>query len=353
MLNVATPGSSSQALQALFLSPGPEFVASAGLPTEVRAQLLDANGNPVNGAQVTVSVSSDETSFLLDGEGSGMYSGVLRTASGGPVALTGTAIASDGTTATFGVGGDLQSPPEGLPVIFRQGIVSTANYAPGPTPAAAGSILSLFGASLANQSEVASAVPLPAELDGIKVLVGGIEAPLLSVTADAAPGSDQINFQLPVEAGAWTYADVVVVNNGVFSDPEGIAIAASIPSVFTLNQRGTGPAAALHANFSLVGGSAPARAGETISLYATGLGAVQPPVSTGQAARSLSTVIGTVEVRIGGRPATVAFAGLAPGFVGLYQINVVVPAGLPAGEAALEVVVDGITSGEGATVPIG
>jgi uncharacterized protein (TIGR03437 family) len=353
VLNVNAPGANVATLQGLLLSPGPEFVAAAGLPTEVRAQLWDASGNPVDGAEVQVSASTEETSLLLDGEGGGLYSGVLRSVTGGPVALTGTAIAGDGTMATFGVGGDLQSPPEGVPVIFRQGIVSTANYAPGPTPAAPGSILSLFGASLANQSEAAAALPLPTELGGVKVLVGGIEAPLLSVTADAAPGMDQINFQLPVEAGVWTYADVVVLNNGVFSDAEGIGITPSIPALFTVNQSGTGPAAALHANFSLVDRSAPARAGETISLFATGLGAVNPPASTGQAPRSLSTITGTMEVRIGGRLVVVSFAGLAPGFVGLYQINVVVPSGLPAGEAALEVVVDGITSGEGVTVPMG
>lgn len=89
--------------------------------------------------------------------------------------------------------------------------------------------------------------------------------------------------------------------------------------------------------------SNPASAGEAILLFATGLGAVSSPANT---------VSGSVQVNIGGQPATVDFAGMAPGFVGLYQINARVPAGIPAGEATVAISVDGILSTGSATVAV-
>src|SRR5204863_1753038 len=80
---------------------------------------------------------------------------------------------------------------------------------------------------------------------------------------------------------------------------------------------------------------APAKVGDVLVVYASGLGPVNPQIPTGAAASTttLSTVTGQVQVTIGDKTAPVAFAGLAPGFVGLYQINVAVPNGVAAGSA--------------------
>ena len=81
--------------------------------------------------------------------------------------------------------------------------------------------------------------------------------------------------------------------------------------------------------------SAPAAAGEVVQVFATGLGATEPAVPSGQAPPSgtLARVTATVTATVGGQPATVQFAGLAPGFVGLYQVNVQIPAGVTPGSA--------------------
>lgn len=71
-------------------------------------------------------------------------------------------------------------------------------------------------------------------------------------------------------------------------------------------------------------------------MYCTGLGATQPAVKSGEAAPSsepLARVTTTVTATVGGQAATVQFAGLAPGFVGLYQVNVQIPAGVAPGSS--------------------
>jgi uncharacterized protein (TIGR03437 family) len=103
----------------------------------------------------------------------------------------------------------------------------------------------------------------------------------------------------------------------------------------------------LHSDFTFVNSAAPARPGETLVIYATGLGSVQVFVKTGDKAPSsapLATTVVIPSVSMGGLNAAVAFSGLAPGFVGVYQVNVVVPSGLPAGNQQVEIVSSGVPS---------
>jgi uncharacterized protein (TIGR03437 family) len=118
--------------------------------------------------------------------------------------------------------------------------------------------------------------------------------------------------------------------------PETITVAAARPAIFTTNEQGTGQGAIRNQNSSPNSASNPAARGSVVQIFATGLGATNPVVPSGQPAPSaepLSRVVAGVEARIGGQPAAVQFAGLAPGFVGLYQVNVVVPPGVEPGLA--------------------
>jgi uncharacterized protein (TIGR03437 family) len=92
--------------------------------------------------------------------------------------------------------------------------------------------------------------------------------------------------------------------------------------------------------------SAPARRGQVLVIYATGQGAVSPSVEDGVAAPAVPLAVtpSLPEVSVGGRPAVVQFSGLAPGFAGLWQINVVIPADAPAGAAAPLVITQGLAS---------
>jgi uncharacterized protein (TIGR03437 family) len=125
-------------------------------------------------------------------------------------------------------------------------------------------------------------------------------------------------------------------------------VASASPGIFTINAQGSGDGAFLHANYQPVNALNPAVASETILMYGTGLGATNPKVATGNATPTNQTVTlasgATATVAIGGKSAVVSFAGLAPGFVGLYQINAQIPAGLIAGSQQVTVQINGVQS---------
>lgn len=133
-----------------------------------------------------------------------------------------------------------------------------------------------------------------------------------------------------------------------------ITIATAAPGIFTTNQQGTGAGAILHAgDFRTVSESAPARPGEFISIFCTGLGPLTSPVADGNAAPypPPETIL-TPEVRVGGIVANVSFSGLAPGFVGLYQVNIQVPLAAPTGNAVPLVLTSGGVSSNIVTIAI-
>ena len=116
--------------------------------------------------------------------------------------------------------------------------------------------------------------------------------------------------------------------------PETITLAAARPGIFTTNQQGQG--AILNVQGRLVDSTAPATRGDVVAVYCTGLGATQPAVVSGRPApgvEPLARVTIVPQATVGGIPAVVQFAGLSPGFVGLYQVNVQIPAGVTPGAA--------------------
>jgi len=225
------------------------------------------------------------------------------------------------------------------------GIVNAANLAPVTNSVAPGEFVSLFGTGLAAATVQAQSLPLNTNLGGVQVLVNGAPMPVQYVS------NTQINAIVPFGLDVMNapFATFQVVNNGIKSNTVTLFSAASAPGIYAVNQTGTGPAAVLHANYAPVSAANPAKAGETVLLFLNGLGAVTNAPADGAAASSnpLSQVKEQLRVEVGGlfTNAGVAFAGLAPGFAGLYQINFVVPSGLTAGDNYLTVSTqDGVTS---------
>jgi uncharacterized protein (TIGR03437 family) len=338
----------TQDLVAVFTSPADGFISDVAAPPDMKVTVLDSSGAPVQGATVTVSSSNGDPNLTLDDLGGGQYEAPFRALNSGSVVLTGSAQLGAETAPAFAVSGDLEDSTDSPSVIFQGGAVSAASFAASPAPLAPGSLISLFGKNVSGSGGSASTVPLPTDLNGVSVTIGGMPAPLLV----ADPASDQINLQVPFELDGQAEADIVVNDNGVLSVQESVEIGAA-PALFTQSSSGSGAGEILHQDgVTPVTESSPASQGEVIVLYATGLGAVFPAAQTGTAATGDSTVAGTVTVTIGGLPAQVQFAGLAPGFVGLYQINVQVPAGVQPGNAPVLLSINGTPATGQATVAI-
>ncbi|OGT77375.1 MAG: hypothetical protein A3I78_11150 [Gammaproteobacteria bacterium RIFCSPLOWO2_02_FULL_56_15] len=212
---------------------------------------------------------------------------------------------------------------------------------------APGSIVSIFGTGLADGTQSAVGVPIATTLLGIQVSFNNVPAPLFYVSPT------QINAQVPfgLPPGSVTVEVRTPSSSGV---RQTITVAAAAPGIFTTNQQGTGPGAILHADdFRTVSERAPARPGEYISIFCTGLGELKSLVAAGNAATypPPETVL-TPEVRVGGILANVSFSGLAPGFVGLYQVNVQVPLTAPTGNAVPLVLTSGGAPSNTVTVAI-
>lgn len=223
----------------------------------------------------------------------------------------------------------------GAPVLNRNGLVNGASFSQAAV-ASPGAIVSLFGTALAPGIAVATSLPLPTTLLDVRVLVNETPAPLFFVSPS------QINFQMLTGITDPTF-QVVVVSAGVRSLPIDVPIVAEDPGLFTISANGSGQAAVLNADNSLNGSGNPGAAGSVLQIYATGLGKVEPPIAPGQAAPAdpLSLTVSRPVVRIGGTVADLVFSGLAPGFVGLYQINARIPQGLASGQQNLQVEING------------
>jgi adhesin/invasin len=162
------------------------------------------------------------------------------------------------------------------------------------------------------------------------VNIGGVAAPILFV------GPTQINIQVPFEVPAGRFR-VAVSTSGGSVTTEDVQFSTYAPGIFV---------ALKNSNFSLISASNPVSAGEAIAVYATGLGAGSPSVATGAlaGANPLSATATTPTATIGGVSAQVAASLLAPGFAGLSQVNVIVPAGAPTGSQSLQLSVGGVQS---------
>ena len=213
------------------------------------------------------------------------------------------------------------------PVITAGGIVNAASFT---APIARGSLATIFGTGLAGGVAQASTLPLQTTLGNVQVTVGGTPAPLIYVSPT------QINFQVPFEAPTSGNAAVIVTNNGTPSAPQNAAMAEYAPGVFTYARTATAlDPIIVHLDNTLVSPSNPASANEVLVIYATGAGTFDHPPATGapSPASPLANASVTPTVKVGGASASVSFAGLTPGYVGLLQINIQLPASLPSGSS--------------------
>ena len=249
------------------------------------------------------------------------------------------------------VGAGLSTPlvnalsPNGLAIAFGSG------FAPDGTSSVAGAGNLVSGS-------------ISTELNGVCVLVGSVMAPILAVT----PG--QVNFQAPQGLTPGTVSVQVVTGCGSAnekrSDPQAVTARNASPEFFYFAQATSGqnPIAAVNASTGVFVGSpglltggafAPAKPGDVITLYATGLGLTNPSFAAGQLPGAASSIAGDIQVTIGSTTLAktdVLYAGVTPSAAGLYQVNVHLPLSITSGDQPVQMTVNGIASPSGGYITV-
>ncbi len=251
-----------------------------------------------------------------------------------------------------------------VPTVNVGGVLNAASYATTNPP---GSLIVIFGTNMASGAGkllIASTTPLSTQIKGgsdtASVKINGTAAPMYYVT------SNQSSVQLPWKIAAGT-ANIVVTLNGKASASETMQVGPFSPGIFTQLQSGKGAGLVFNAITGAMAqpagtraGATPAKVGDHLFVYATGLGPVTPTIADGAAPCALSGCKPTDKQRktttnptvlIGGVSAPVKFSGLSPQFVGVYQVNFDVPSGVPTGNTVpFQIEIGGATSTDKVTI---
>ena len=254
------------------------------------------------------------------------------------------------TAASITITGTSYTPP----AIGSRSIVSLATLE--NETVAPGDQILIFGTSLGPVDGVrADAIQqLPTSLGQTTVTFDGTAVPMYYASSNILA----VQAPFTLNAGTTTQIQVSTPLGSSVSIP--LTVVPTKPGILTYDAGGHGQARAinqdgsLNGNGSFISAEEPARAGTYISLYATGLGALNPPLAAGTPppASPLSNTVSPVTATIAGRAAIVAFAGAAPGLTGVYQVNVLVPADTPSGTVPVTLSAAGASSQSAVTIQI-
>jgi uncharacterized protein (TIGR03437 family) len=300
----------------------------------------DDCGNPVEEGTVAVAFDNGDPQLFLQSmrNGRGRWDGTWETNS---ERLSSVTLRVEASLPALGISG-VKEVTGGLrslrlaPALPAEGVTTAANFQ-SSKPLAPGALISLFGLQLSDGTASADGLPLPTSLASTTVIIDNTPLPLLFAS------DRQVNAIIPLNLAENTQHRLFIRRGSTYSYPVAIDLGPAQPEIFKTNPEGSQGqiykfipgGAALRAD-----AANPVVAGDVIIIYCAGLGKVDPPVQAGLAVPSqpLSQTVLPVTLRIGGVQANVFFAGLAPGFSGLYQINAFVPAVPETGDAVLVVV---------------
>jgi uncharacterized protein (TIGR03437 family) len=340
-VSVSVPAAANNAAPFTFtiLTPAPPSVVSlspASMVAGSPAFTITVNGSGfVSGATVQWNGSPLTTAFVSSTQVTAQVPASDITAAGS----ASIAVLNPGSAASNALTFSISAVPPNQPVV--QSVLNAASYTHALAP---GTWAVIFGTKLAVSTASAQTVPLPLTLAEVRsVTVGNVQAPLSYVS----PG--QINFVVPFEAVPGASIPVVVTTSDGASTPVNITLVRNAPALFTQNSQGTGTAIALNASFQPIA----SLGSDAIILYGVGLGPTNPaPASStqgGASAEPFNRVVDQLQVFIGEVPCQVQFAGLAPGFPGIYQLNVIPP---PAPASSRLYIVENGAISNVATLPI-
>ncbi|HUS06038.1 MAG TPA: IPT/TIG domain-containing protein [Bryobacteraceae bacterium] len=251
------------------------------------------------------------------------------------------------------------SPPP-VPAIRASNPVVTAFL--GNAGFSSNTYVEIYGSNFATVSRLwagsdFSGSSAPTSLDGVSVTVNGKSAFVYYIS----PG--QININTPEDTATGLVQIQVKTSLGISNvvTANRVRLSPTLQSVAQFNVGGKQYVVALTPDFATYIGRPnmlpgvpfiAARPGDTVAIYALGCGATSPPTQAGVVAAQGSPMALPYQVKIGGVPAQVLFAGMVSGSIGLYQFNVVIPI-VPGGDQPIELMVDGVANGQNLVIAIG
>ena len=222
-----------------------------------------------------------------------------------------------------------------LPVVNA---ITSATSAVSITTLSPGGLITIYGTNMSKTTSDLrglSSQSLPVSLNGVRVTIGGKDAPLLFVSPN------QINAQVPADIPAGPQTVTVTMSNGTSANFV-VTVAPAAPAIFF---DPVGGVVVRNSDFALVRPETPARAGDILVIYATGLGATTPAIPPGTLASGPPfAMTAPVTITVGGQNAPVIYSLAAPGFAGLYQIAFRMPSGVSGGNAPLVIRVNNVAS---------
>ena len=292
-------------------------------------RVTDNNGTVIPNATVSFAVNGGNATLSSASATTDASGNASVTAKAGATAGTSTVNATVGNfTATFNLTSRLPGPS-----LTIGGFRNAASLAPG---VAAGGIVSIQGAGLAPtvQGVVASGLlgQLPISLAGVDVTFNGIQAPIYSVSN--INGTEQVNVQVPFEL-APGLASVKITVSGGSSTIDNVPVLAVNPGIFeTADTSGRKYAVATKdVDGSFVSTSNPARRGDVVRVYLTGLGQVTPSTATNRVGIAGQMVLAPIIVGVNNAGVQLGTAEYMPGVIGVYMVTFTVPADAPLGSS--------------------
>ena len=317
----------------VFTSFAQQFIVPAAWPIPISVTVVDDCGSPITSGQVVTTFSNGDPPLSLlslqNGQWQGTWYGVNTKSPRVSVTASATQM-SPALKGTLTYTGSLQANAQ-VPAVSTGGI---ANLAPSAaqSPVSPGSLITISGTSLAASPTSATQLPLGTDLSGTEVVLGGESLPLIYSSTGV------INAIVPYDLDPNSQYTLVVSYGGAFSGPAMVAVASAMPGVFKIDT--TGDPKVVQAIWQQVssgtafnplnaGPSTPLTAGTNVTIYCSGLGPVSTTLDPSMPAPSGSTsTANAVSLTIGGVAAQVNFAGLVPGYTGIYQVQATVPTGI-------------------------
>ncbi len=324
-------------LYPVFTSLTQGFVIPASWPLPIQVQAVDDCGNPMTSGQVATDFSNGDPRLSLASLQNGRWQGIWlgHNPSANQIVITANAnIASPALHGSAVFTGQL-APNPNVPSVNSGGVTSGAE-ASGQVVIAPGDLITISGQYFGAAPVSATQFPLTTDLAGTQVFFAGGLLPLIYSS------SGKILAMVPYNLAPNARYELLVSRGGTISGPASVTVGTAQPAILQISTTNS-PAAAKNLWSLLTAGTpftpalaAPATAlktGENLVIYCTGLGAINQPLAPGAPPPSTPvSAVNTVSVQIGGKSVPVTFAGLVPGYPGIYQVALTVPSDAPSGE---------------------